>query len=271
MNAPVREPAVAGQFYPGRREALQREIKSFTAAASGEKIRALGCVVPHAGYMYSGAVAGALYGRLEMPRRFIVLSPNHTGQGAPLAISSHGSWRTPLGEARIDTELAESLKSSFALLAEDEQAHRSEHAIEVQIPFLQELAPGFSFVPITVGVGQYEVLAALGVTLAKVISESAEPVLIVASSDMNHYESDAETRVKDALAIERMLNLDPKGLWETVHRENISMCGYGPAVAMLTAALRQGASKAELVKYGTSGDVSGDRAWVVGYAAVAVW
>lgn len=271
MSTPVREPAVAGQFYPGRRDVLEREVRSFTSAASGEKIRALGCVAPHAGYMYSGAVAGALYGRLELPKRFIVLCPNHTGQGEPLAINSRGSWRTPLGEARIDSALADSLKTSFPLLAEDEDAHRGEHAVEVQIPFLQSLVRDLSFVPITVGVSQYEVLAALGVTLAKVTAECAEPVLVVASSDMNHYESDEATRIKDSLAIERMLALDAKGLWETVQREHISMCGYGPAVAMLTAAVRRGASKAELVKYGTSGDVSHDSAWVVGYAAIAVW
>ncbi|HUO59265.1 MAG TPA: AmmeMemoRadiSam system protein B [Candidatus Acidoferrales bacterium] len=265
----VREPAVAGQFYPGSRDVLSREVHSFTAV-KGEKLRARGCVVPHAGYMYSGHVAGALYARLELPKRYIILCPNHTGWGKPLAILSEGRWRTPLGDAEVDTELAESLKNGFSLLQEDEQAHLREHALEVQLPFLQLLAPGFRFVPITVGIGQFEVLSALGVVLAKAIAAANDDVMIIASSDMNHYESDQKTRIKDSLALEKVLSLDAHGLFDTVQREHITMCGYGPTVAMLTAALRLGAHHAELIKYATSGDVSGDREHVVGYAAVAI-
>jgi len=266
----VRQPAVAGQFYPGNRDALSREIHNYTDAVKGAKLRARGCVVPHAGYMYSGHVAGALYARLELPKRYIILCPNHTGWGKPLAILSEGSWRTPLGDAQVDTQLAESLKSGFSLLQEDAEAHVREHALEVQLPFLQLLAPDFRFVPITVGVGQFEVLSALGIVLAKAIAAAEDDIMIIASSDMNHYESDDETRVKDALALEQVLSLNPRGLFDTVHNEHISMCGYGPTVAMLTAALRLGAQHAELIKYATSGDVSGDHDHVVGYAAVAV-
>ena len=158
----------------------------------------------------------------------------------------------------------------FPLLVEDELAHRAEHALEVQLPFLQELVGEFSFVPIAVGTGQFEALTALGVTMAAAIEECAEPVLIVASSDMNHYESDSITRVKDHKAIDRILALDPEGLHQTVQREHITMCGYGPAVVMLTAAKALGATKAELVKYATSGDVSADKDWVVGYAGITV-
>jgi AmmeMemoRadiSam system protein B len=170
----------------------------------------------------------------------------------------------------IDTELAAALKSGFTLLREDQLSQLREHAVEVQLPFLQKLQPELRFVPITVGTGQFEVLTALGVVLAKVITDAGEPVLMVASSDMNHYESDDETRVKDALAIEQVLLLDPRGLHSTVRAQNISMCGVGPAVAMITAAKRLGATKAELIRYATSGDVSGDFKHVVGYAGIVV-
>lgn len=271
----IRAPAVAGRFYPGNARHLREQVESFTTPPAETpveaKIRALGCVVPHAGYMYSGHVAGAVYGRLNLPQHYIILCPNHTGMGEPLAIMSAGAWHTPLGDAMIDTELAEKLKSSLPLLSEDQAAHRYEHALEVQLPFLQVLAPGFTFVPITVGTSNYDVLSALGTVIGNQIAKPEEPILIIASSDMNHYESDSITRVKDHKAIDQLLALDPRGLYEVVHTGDISMCGYGPAVIMLTAARKLGATKAELVRYATSGDVSGDRDTVVGYAGVAVY
>lgn len=274
MSTAVRQPAVAGRFYPASAQRLRAEVETFTRATvkpvQQDKLRALGCVAPHAGYVYSGGVAGAVYERLELPARYIILCPNHTGYGEPLAIMSKGAWRTPLGDAAIDEELASNLKARFSLLNEDLEAHRSEHALEVQLPFLQVLRPGFRFVPITVGTGQFEVLSALGVAMAGAVRELGERVLIVASSDMNHYESDEVTREKDRRAIEQVLALDPRGLYDTVREGHISMCGYGPTVAMLTAALRLGASRAELVRYATSGDVSGERDLVVGYAGMAV-
>ncbi len=268
----VREAAVAGQFYPESKTELLHEVHQLLDRGTSvrEVINALGVIAPHAGYMYSGAVAGALYAQIEIPHKVIVLCPNHTGMGEPLAITSEGSFRTPLGEVRIDQELAEALKKAFQLLREDPAAQLREHAIEVQLPFLQAIQSELSFVPITVGAGQFEVLTALGVVMAKAIQDCGEPVLIVASSDMNHYEAEDETRIKDAMAIEQVLGLQPKGLFQTVQGQKISMCGVGPAVAMLTAALRLGAKSAELVKYATSGDVSGDRKRVVGYAGIAV-
>jgi AmmeMemoRadiSam system protein B len=263
----VRHPAVAGRFYPSRPEVLTRDIHSYLQAA-GEKMDALGCVVPHAGYMYSGHVAGAVYARLNLPDRFIILCPNHTGMGKPLAIMSQGSWDTPLGQATIDHKLATQLRNSDPAIREDFDAHRAEHALEVQLPFLQDLKPRFTFVPLAIGVGAYQPLAQLGEALAQVVAD--QKVLIIASSDMNHYESDAITRIKDAKAIERILKLDPEGLFDVVVNEEISMCGYGPTVAMLTAAKRLGAQSAELIKYATSADVSGDRDTVVGYAGVIV-
>jgi MEMO1 family protein len=266
----IREPAVAGRFYPGTPDILSRDIRSYATAAPKEKLNAIGCVVPHAGYMYSGHVAGAVYARLNLPTRYVNLCPNHTGAGHPLALMNEGVWRTPLGDAHIDEELADRLRSAFSLISIDPVAHQAEHALEVQLPFLQALVPNFTFVPLAMGTGRFDVLSALGESIAKVLAAENESVMIIASSDMNHYENDADTRVKDSLAIERMLALDPKGLFDVVHRENISMCGYGPTVAMLTAARRLGATKAELIKYATSGDVSGDRDMVVGYAGIAV-
>ena len=277
MNTTIRQPAVAGRFYPRNAQRLREEIETFTtvrAAAEQQAepvIRALGCIAPHAGYAYSGAVAGALYRRLELPRRYVILCPNHTGQGKPLAIMSEGAWHTPLGDADIDSEVAESLKSAMPLLNEDSEAHRYEHALEVQIPFLQVLAPGFRFVPITIGTSDFQALRQLGLAIAEVLMKLGEPAMVIASSDMNHYENDSVTRTKDRRAIEQVLALNPRGLYDTVREGNISMCGYAPATVMLTAARAMGATGAELVRYATSGDVSGDRDMVVGYAGIAVY
>lgn len=274
MNTAVRQPAVAGRFYPRSREELHEEVASYLLQPGFEKqppVRALGCIAPHAGYMYSGHVAGAVFARLEVPERCVVLCPNHTGMGRALAIMSEGEWETPLGNVPIDAALAVSLMLRVPELHEDSAAHRGEHAVEVELPFLLMRQPKLRFVPIALGTGHLETLEQLGEALADVVTEQKESVLIVASSDMNHYESDALTRVKDQKAIERILTLDPRGLHETVTQQGISMCGYGPAVAMLTAAKKLGAKSAELVKYATSGDISGDRDLVVGYAGVVVW
>ena len=269
----LRHPAVAGRFYPGDPDDLRAEARRYLTQANPANqvpLRALGCIAPHAGYMYSGHVAGAVFARVEVPKRCIVLCPNHTGMGRALAIMSEGAWETPLGAIPIDTELAAALKERFPALNEDSAAHRAEHAAEVELPFLLLRQTELRFVPIALGTGQFEVLEQLGKALADVIAAQNDPLLIVASSDMNHYESDAVTRVKDHRAIERILTLDARGLFDVVTQQDISMCGFGPAVTMLTAARQLGAKSAELVKYATSGDVSGDRDRVVGYAGVVV-
>jgi AmmeMemoRadiSam system protein B len=268
MHTVTRHPAVAGRFYPKDPQKLRSAVESFLP--HGEKVGAFGCVVPHAGYVYSGQVAGAVFARIEVPKRCIVLCPNHTGLGQALAIMSRGTWETPLGTVSVDTELAEALKERFSPLAEDAEAHQGEHAVEVELPFLQTILPDVTFVPIALGTRRFEILQALGKAMAAVIAGRSGPVLIVASSDMNHYENDAVTRIKDHKAIDRILALDARGLFEVVAAENISMCGFGPVVAMLTAAAQLGARQAELVKYCTSGDVSGDQEMVVGYAGVVV-
>jgi MEMO1 family protein len=283
MTSAVRTPAVAGRFYPGRAEDLLREVREFTSPSKTPietgRIDAIGCVAPHAGYIYCGGVAGAVYSRLKIPERCVILCPNHTGKGRPLAIMANTTWQTPLGEVAADADMAARLLRRFPALQEDSAAHRAEHAIEVQLPFLQASRPELKIVPIAIGTSDFDVLRGLGETLADVIADHHEEdqkaerqakVLIIASSDMNHYESDTITRIKDHKAIERVLAMDARGLWEVVLNEDISMCGFGPTVVMLTAAKLLGATSATLVKYATSGDVSGDYASVVGYAGIIV-
>jgi AmmeMemoRadiSam system protein B len=268
---PFRQPAVAGRFYPADPFALKQEVEAcLHRGRRQKKIQALGCVVPHAGYIYSGHVAGAVFASMEIQELCIVLCPNHTGMGRPLAIMSEGYWETPLGLVSIDTAFADALKKRFPALEEDLAAHRSEHAIEVELPFLQILSPGIKFVPLALGTRHFETLIELGAAIADVIAAQNRQVLIVASSDMNHYESDAVTRIKDQSAIEAMLALDPRALYDTAALQNISICGLGPMVTMLNAAKRLGAVSAEVVRYATSGDVSGDRNAVVGYAGIVV-
>jgi MEMO1 family protein len=267
----VRHPAVAGRFYPRDADVLRQEVRTYLSQTSEqEPVRALGCIAPHAGYMYSGRVAGSVFSTLEVPRLCLVMCPNHTGVGHALAIVSEGAWETPLGEVSIDSAFAAALKQRCPLLQEDPSAHRSEHAVEVELPFLQMRQPRLTFVPIALGTRQFEALDRLGDAIADAIAAHADPVLIIASSDMNHYESDAVTRIKDQIAIEPILALDARALYEVVTEQHISMCGFGPAVVMLTAVKKLGAKSAELVKYATSGDVSGDRDLVVGYAGVVV-
>jgi MEMO1 family protein len=271
IASPLRHPAVAGRFYPRDPKDLGEEVRTYLRQTpQPNPVRAVGCIVPHAGYMYSGHVAGAVFAALEIPPLCLVICPNHTGVGRALAIASEGAWETPLGNVAIDNAFAAALKRRCPLLQEDSSAHRNEHAAEVELPFLQMRQPQLKFVPIALGTGQFEALEQLGEAIADVIAAQINPVLIVASSDMNHYESDAVTRVKDHRAIEPILALDARALYDVVTQQNITMCGFGPAVAMLTAARKLGASSAELIKYATSGDVSGDRDMVVGYAGVLV-
>jgi AmmeMemoRadiSam system protein B len=230
----------------------------------------MACVVPHAGYRYSGHVAGAVYARLKLPRRFLLLGPRHFPRGKNQAIVSDGAWQTPLGCAEIDSELARELRQAYPELCEDDVAHQTEHALEVQLPFLQSLSSDFRFVPIALGVTDYVRLESLGRALAEVLRRQSDPVLMIASSDMNHYESDEVTRRKDRRALEPLLALNAHALFDTVRREGISMCGFGPVVSVLTAARLLGAARATLVRYATSGDVNGDRDEVVGYAGVIV-
>ena len=274
MSLAVRIPAVAGRFYPARADELLRDVRQYTLPLQDARIAAIGCIAPHAGYIYSGSIAGAVYSRVEIPERCVILCPNHTGKGQPLAVMASTTWQTPLGNVAADAEMGAHLLRRFPTLREDSAAHRAEHAIEVQLPFLQAQQPELTMLPIAIGTSNFDVLRGLGEALADVIAELEEKrkqrVLIIASSDMNHYESAAITRVKDHHAIQPILAMDARSLWEAVMGEDISMCGFGPTVVMLTAAKLLGATSASMVKYATSGDVSGDYDSVVGYAGIIV-
>jgi predicted class III extradiol MEMO1 family dioxygenase len=283
----LRQPAVAGRFYPGTAEALKRQVREFIIPV--EKMQALGILAPHAGLTYSGRVAGAVYSSIELPDTFVLIGPNHTGLGAPVSIMREGTWETPLGSVDIDEPLARSILSRSSRIHEDSLAHLREHSLEVQLPFIQYFKNSFKIVPIQmldtrletcldVGRAVGEAIAEYGMRNAEDNSEPRTPnsklsrreTLIVASSDMSHYERAAAAKEKDYEAIHRVLALDPEGLYNTVKNNGITMCGYGPVAAMLAACKILGASEANLVKYANSGDVSGDYEQVVGYAGIIV-
>lgn len=265
----LRLPAVSGRFYPSNPKELTALVNRYTQTEPGVvTTRVKACLVPHAGYVYSGHVTGAVLARIRLPKTILILGVRHAPRGESAAILSSGAWRTPLGDVAIDEELASTLRASCSLLKEDEVAHSTEHSLEVQLPFLQVLAPGFRFVPVALGTVRFEDLVSVGEAIGRVLADANEEVLLLTTSDLNHYEDDATTRVKDAKAIENLLALDVRGLYDICRNENISMCGLGPAVAMLTALHRLGAKKAELVRYATSGDITGDRDAVVGYAGM---
>jgi AmmeMemoRadiSam system protein B len=265
----VRKPAVAGQFYPIDKNTLLGDLGTLVPVGK-DKIDAIGAVAPHAGYMYSGAVAGELYARLEPKAVYVVLSPNHHGHGADFAASSE-PWDTPLGTIDVDERILSSVLKRTSLVKVDKLAHAFEHSAEVQVPFIQVTSPGAKIVPITVKYGSPEELEEVSNSIADAVKESGRDAIIIASSDMTHYESRALATKNDNDAIERILALDPLGLMRVVEQKNISMCGYVPAVMMLMASKRLGAKKAELIRYADSGDVTGDTDAVVGYASIVVY
>jgi MEMO1 family protein len=265
----LRLPAVSGRFYPSNPTELTALVRQYTAADKmAVPVRARACLVPHAGYVYSGHVAGAVYARMAIPKKVLILGVRHYPHGANVAMISSGAWRTPLGDASIDGPLAAALRGACPLLREDSVAHSNEHSLEVQIPFLQVLEPAFTFVPVALGAVRFEDLVAVGEAVGHVIAASSDEILLLTTSDLNHYENDATTRVKDHRAIDRILALDARGLYDTCRNEAISMCGLGPTVAMLTALQNLGTTQPELVRYATSADVSGDLSAVVGYAGM---
>jgi len=263
----VRFPAVAGQFYPAREAELKRLLGTLIPAETSPE-KAIGVMAPHAGYVYSGRIAGMTFGRVKIQNRVVILGPNHHGFGAPQALFPAGNWQTPLGEVPVDRELGAELMAMCPQLRPDESAHQAEHSLEVMVPFLQMLNPAVRIVPICLGHNGLRDLLELGDGLGRAIAKSSHPVLLVASTDMTHYESGAAARAKDLLALEQVLALDPSGLYQTVRQHGITMCGVLPVVAMLAAAKILGAKEASLVHYGNSGEVTGDQQQVVGYAGV---
>ncbi len=265
-----RKPAVAGQFYPGSEHKLRAAL-SRLIPENLLPIPVKGIISPHAGYMYSGAIAGQLYGRITIPDTVLIIGPNHHGAGEAVALYPDGEWLTPLGTTVINSRLNSLLLQHGPYLRSDRIAHQDEHSLEVQLPFIQYLSPDVTISALCIGHGDYPSLRDIAHGIAAAIREFGEDVLIIASSDMTHYESADSARLKDEMALERALVLDGKGLLEICHSRRITMCGVVPATVMIEAALQLGARQADLVAYGNSGDVSGDNEQVVGYAAVRVY
>jgi AmmeMemoRadiSam system protein B len=265
----VRDPAVSGQFYPASKKGLLEELEGMIPDCPN-KIDAIGAVVPHAGYIYSGPVAGEVYARVKPKSTYIILSPNHTGYGARFA-SWAEPWRTPLGVVGVDKDLLASIMQNTDLITEDPSAHVFEHSIEVQLPFIQETSPAALIVPLTVQHGTLSEYQDIADAIVSAVKQTGREAMIIASSDMTHYESRRNAKEKDQKAIQAILDLDAEGLLDVVERNNISMCGYIPAAIMLMCANKMNAKKSELVKYSDSGDVTGDTTQVVGYAGMLIY
>ena len=263
----MRAPAVSGQFYPRNKNDLDREIsRCFDGVQAGEK-PVLGAIVPHAGYIYSGSTAAHAYSILPEADTFVLLGPNHTGYGSPVSVSSE-IWSTPLGEVDSDIEFIKALPRR--IIDTDETAHKYEHSIEVQLPFLQHLFRDFKIVSICMGMQDEETALDVGMELAEAVSKVNKKVVIIASSDFSHYKPDKVAREDDAYFIRSIIDLDIPGFYRKLYERNASACGYGPIAAMLTASKALGAKKGTLVKYSTSGDITGDLASVVGYAGIII-
>jgi AmmeMemoRadiSam system protein B len=253
----VRKPAVAGQFYPKKAEELRTMIKGMVDPQA-PKEKALAVVSPHAGFIYSGYVAGAVFSSVEIPAHVIIMGPSHRGMRALFGMMTEGAWQTPLGDVPLDSSLARAISERSTLVKEDAGGHAQEHSLEVQLPFIQYLRQDFSFVPICVSpMADYSDLRDLGAALAGAIKDSGGDTLVVASTDMSHYISQEAAKKKDFLAIEKVLALDARGLYEIVRDEDITMCGFQPTTAAILAAKELGAKKAELIRYQTMTRSSG--------------
>ena len=265
----IRNSVVAGQFYPESASQLKAMIKQMVDEKAAKE-EVIGLVSPHAGYIYSGPVAGRVISRIKFKDTFVIIGPSHTGRGEPLSIMTEGTWKTPLGEVEIDSELAEQILATSSHLAEDYQAHQYEHSIEVQIPFLQYFKSDIKLVPIVLAYSTGAIYKEIGREIARAIKELNKGVVIIASSDMTHYEPQESAQRKDNQAIEAMLDLNEDELLRRVDKLNISMCGYAPVASLISAAKQLGATGAELVRYQTSGDTTGDYSSVVGYAGIII-
>jgi len=265
----VREPVVAGTFYPGTADQLRSMLEQLVDVRV-PKEEVVGALMPHAGYQYSGAVAGATISRVKFTDTFVVMGPSHTGLGEPFSIMTEGAWRTPLGDVAIDEELSKKILASSQLLKEDHVAHLQEHAVEVQLPFLQFFKPDVRIVPIILTPADVAVYQEIGRAIAGAMKELGREAVIIASGDMTHYEPQEVAEQKDRQGIEAMLRLDEVELLKRVREKGISMCAYAPAASLIAAARELGAGEAELVRYQTSGDTTGDYSAVVGYAGIII-
>jgi AmmeMemoRadiSam system protein B len=280
--AKIRRPVVAGVFYEGNAEALKVQVENcFLHQFGPRKLpevnvngfrKVLGLVCPHAGYVYSGPVAANAFFSLALdgkPDVVVVLGPNHTGEGSALAVMNEGAWRTPLGDVEVDGEVANDIVKETGIVDVDEVAHRHEHSIEVQLPFLQYLyGDKFKFVPICFLMQDLQSAVEVGRALTEALVD--RNAVVIASSDFTHYESQQSVNRKDLAALKAVEALDVKQFYSVLEEQNVSACGYAPIAALITYAKGLGAQKAELLSHRTSGDITGDTRSVVGYAAVSI-
>ena len=267
----IRKPAVAGRFYPGSKEEWETEVRQYMPEEQGQEETPILCMLPHAGYIFSGHVAGQTLAGAKLSDTVLLLGPNHTGLGAALAVWAEGSWEIPGAVMNIDEDLAGTLLEAHPDLSRDTEAHRPEHSLEVILPFLWVKNPETRIVPICVAAPDPGLLTSVGKKIGQVLKSRTEPVSIIVSSDMSHFISERQARIQDEKAIQAILDLDPEKLYRTVQQEGISMCGVLPMTLGLSLALELGASRAEQVKYANSGDVTGDREQVVAYAGIRVF
>jgi MEMO1 family protein len=268
-----RKAAVAGSFYPGRESTLRSAVEKYVI--DGQKEKAVAVLSPHAGYMYSGTVAGAVYSRIQVADTVILLGPMHRYAGAEFALFAEGSWETPLGEVKIDEKLADGIAANCVSIEKNTEAHDGEHSIEVQVPFLQYFKSDVKIVPILVGTWKYDSLKMVGECLAKSIKAFGKEILIVASSDMSHTDSSNPAKQKkiselDRQALEKLAALDDKGFHDFIRRNGITMCGFAPATSAVISAKALGATSGEIIDYRTSYDITGDYSYVVGYGGVII-
>jgi AmmeMemoRadiSam system protein B len=261
---------VSGYFYPEREKDLRKLIEGMVEPEK-EKEKAIGVVSPHAGFQYSGPVAGAVFSSVQIPDKLVILGPSHRSIQSRIAIMTEGDWETPMGMVKIESRLGGLILNKSALIDEDEIAHLHEHSLEVQLPFIQYFKKEVSIVPVCISYFvSFEELEELAKAISSAIKELKEEVMIVASTDMSHYVEQEVAKKKDFLAIEKILDLDAKGLYDVVKEEDISMCGFQPTTSAIIASKELGAKKATLVKYQTSGDTSGNYDEVVGYAGIKI-
>lgn len=264
-----RLPAVSNRFYPGNTKELISTVQELLPPSPSTKKNAIGVVAPHAGYVYSGAVCAETLCSIHIPETVIILGPNHHGQGAPISLST-ATWQMPMGDIMVNKIFAKYLQEAAPMVMVDESAHQFEHSLEVQLPFLQELQTNLTIVPLVLSHISFAMCKELAECLAKAIEQYQKPVLILASSDMSHYESRETASRKDSLALDRLTALDPEGLYQTVKDNRISMCGVIPVTTMLHASMLLGANNVEISRYTDSGYVSGDTHQVVGYAGAII-
>lgn len=276
----TRKPAVAGAFYPYSKQAVLDQLKALydywgVDLEKAKRKDCLGVVVPHAGYQYSGYVAAKVYSTIPKADTFIIFGPNHYGTGANVGVFDEGVWETPLGEVEVDADLAGDILENSRFAESDNWAHEREHSIEVQVPFLQTAVDGFKIVPITIkhyapDKDFLDVCEDLGAAVAKAVKGSKKKIVLIASTDFTHYEPQSVAEKKDSLAMDEIINLDEKGLFDVVSKNNISMCGYAGVAIVIVACKKLGAKKVEKVAYMTSGDVIGDKSAVVGYGGLRI-